>query len=233
MGIEEFTDDLYLNWMEDSTSRGCKIVGVVKNYNFGSLEQEIKPMLLTINGKRAGPVENALIKMNTPDMPSMISRLESTWRKLFPDKPFQYSFLDENVARQYSRYEKTMSIMGVSTAFAILISCLGLFGLAGVNAVNRTREVGIRKVMGADMRHIFVLLNRQYIWLSLIAFALAIPFSWYMMDKWLSDFQFHVPLGWELFAISVIAGLAVAMITVSYHAIRVSLINPADTLKYE
>jgi putative ABC transport system permease protein len=126
-----------------------------------------------------------------------------------------------------------MSIMGISTGFAILISCLGLFGLAGINAVNRTKEVGIRRVMGADMRSIFILLNRQYIWLSLIAFAIAIPFSWYAMTKWLDRFQFKVAIGWELFAVSVVMGLIVAMITVSYHAIRVSLINPAETLKYE
>jgi putative ABC transport system permease protein len=182
---------------------------------------------------QAGHLENALIKVNTTDMPSVITKLETTWRNLFPDKPFQYSFLDENIAKQYGRYEKRMSIMGISTGFAILISCLGLFGLAGINAVNRTKEVGIRKVMGADMRNIFVLLNRQYIWLSLIAFSIAIPFSWWVMDQWLSDFEFHIRMGWELFAASVIVGLAVAMITVSYHAIRVSHINPADTLKYE
>ncbi|MEI9919871.1 MAG: ABC transporter permease [Bacteroidota bacterium] len=233
MGWKELTDDTYLNWLEDSTSRGARVIGVVKNYNFRSLEAPVEPMLLSMYVKQAGHMENALIKVNSADMPSMITRLEETWHKLFPDKPFQYSFLDENVAKQYDRYEKRMSIMGISTGFAILISCLGLFGLAGINAVNRTKEVGIRKVMGADMKNIFILLNRQYVWLSLIAFALAMPFSWYVMDKWLSDFQYQVPIGWELFALSVVVGLAVAIITVSYHAIRVSLINPAETLKYE
>ena len=233
MGWKEFTDDLYINWLEDSTSRGSKVIGVVKDYNFRSLEAPVEPMFLSMNLKQAGHMDNAIIKLTTQDMPSVVSRLENTWRRLFPDKPFQYSFLDENVAKQYSRYEKRMSIMGISTAFAILISCLGLFGLAGINAVNRTKEVGIRKVMGADMKNIFVLLNRQYIWLSLIAFAIAMPFSWWIMNKWLADFEFRVPMGWELFAVSVVAGLIVAMITVSYHAIRVSLINPADTLKYE
>lgn len=233
MGWKEFTDDLYLNWLEDSTSRGAKVIGVVKNYNFRSLEAPVEPMLLSMRFADAGHMDNALIKVNTSEMPSVISKLETTWRKLFPDKPFQYSFLDENVAKQYGRYEKRMSIMAISTGFAILISCLGLFGLAGINAVNRTKEVGIRKVMGADMRNIFVLLNRQYIWLSLIAFAIAMPFSWWVMKQWLSDFEFRITMGWELFAVSVVAGLLVAILTVSYHAIRVSLINPADTLKYE
>ena len=233
MGWKEINADTYLNWQEDSTSRGAKVIGVVKDYNFGSLEEKVKPMFLSMNLKEAGHLENALIRISSTDMPSVISKLETTWRKLFPDKPFQYSFLDENVQKQYGKYEKRMSIMGISTLFAILISCLGLFGLAGINAVNKTKEVGIRKVMGADIRSIFILLNRQYIWLSLIAFALAIPFSWYVMDKWLSGFQFRIAMGWELFAVSIVAGLLVAMITVSYHAVRVSLINPADTLKYE
>lgn len=233
MGWKEINDETYLNWQQDSTSRGSKVIGVVKDYNFQSLEAKIEPMFLSMNLNEAGHLEQSLIRVSSPDMPAVIAKLETTWRQLFPDKPFNYSFLDEDVAKQYKRYEKRMSIMGVSTLFAILISCLGLFGLAGINAVNRTKEVGIRKVMGADLRSIFILLNRQYIWLSLIAFALAMPFSWYVMNKWLAGFEFKIPMGWELFAVSVVAGLAVAMITVSYHAIRVSHINPADTLKYE
>ena len=123
--------------------------------------------------------------------------------------------------------------MGLSTAFAMLISCMGLFGLSGVNAINRTKEIGIRKVMGAEVFNIFVLLNRQYLWLALIAFTLAAPASWYIMNKWLADFTFAIKIGWELFAISMIAGLMVALVTVSYHAIRTALVNPAQTLKYE
>jgi putative ABC transport system permease protein len=126
-----------------------------------------------------------------------------------------------------------MRIMGLSTAFAILISCLGLFGLAGINAVNRTKEIGIRKVFGAEVMSIFVLLNRQYVWLALIAFAIAIPVSWYAMNKWLADFQFKIAIGWEIFVVSMIAGLLAALLTVSYHAIRAALVNPAETLKYE
>jgi putative ABC transport system permease protein len=105
--------------------------------------------------------------------------------------------------------------------------------LAGINAVNRTKEIGIRKVMGAELSTIFVLLNRQYIVLSIIAYALAIPFSWYVMDKWLSSFKFKVAMGWELFALSVVAGLVIALLTVSYHGIKTALVNPAETLKYE
>jgi putative ABC transport system permease protein len=226
-------DDAYLNWKEDSTSRGFKIIGVVKDFNFKSLESAVQPMFLTMDRRGGGHLVFSYLKLSKNDIPGTIQQIESIWRQLYPDKPFRYSFLDEAIAKQYDSYERRMNIVGAATAFAILISCLGLFGLAGINAVNRTKEIGIRKVMGADVRSIFVLLNRQYVWLSLIAFSLAIPFSWYVMDQWLSGFQFRIDMGWELFAVSVFAGLLVALLTVSYHAVRVSLINPADTLKYE
>jgi putative ABC transport system permease protein len=181
-----------------------------------------------------GNLTTMLVKTAAGDLPTSLSKVEKAWRSMYPDRPFDYSFLDEDVANQYQSYKRWMNIMGLSTGFAILISCLGLFGLAGINAVNRTKEIGIRKVMGAELSNIFVLLNRQYIWLSLIAFAIAAPLSWYVMTEWwLKDFQFKITIGWELFAFSMLSGLFVALLTVSYHAIRAALINPAETLKYE
>ncbi len=176
---------------------------------------------------------NILVKISNDDVPGTISRLKTSWSKLSSDKPFDYSFLDENVARQYESYERWTKIMGLSTLFAILIATLGLFGLAGINAVNRTKEIGIRKVLGAELPSIFILLNKQYVWLSLMAFAMATPLSWYAMNKWLSSFQFKIEIGWELFAASLLAGLVVALVTVSYHAIKAANVNPAETLKYE
>jgi putative ABC transport system permease protein len=127
-----------------------------------------------------------------------------------------------------------MKIAGLSTFLAISIACLGLFGLAGINAVNRTKEIGIRKVMGATMTNIFVLLNRQYILFSVVAFTIAAPFSiWIMNLWWLKDFTFRVEIGWEIFALSLLVALAVSLLTVSYHAIKASVVNPAETLKYE
>jgi putative ABC transport system permease protein len=99
--------------------------------------------------------------------------------------------------------------------------------------MNRTKEIGIRKVMGAELQNIFILLNLQYVWLALIAFLLAAPVSWYVMNQWLNSFHFKIAMGWELFAISMCSGLFVAIVTVSYHVIKAALINPAETLKYE
>lgn len=231
----KWTDPLneYLNYREDSTGIGAKVIGVVKDYHFLSLEKNIEPMFLSMNKKDAGYLSTILIRMAPGQIPDKLEKIRKAWKDLAPDKPFEYSFLDEDVALQYKSYERWMSIMGLSTAFAILISCLGLFGLSGINAVNRTKEIGIRKVMGAEVYSIFILLNRQFIWLALIAFAFAAPLSWYVMNLWLKDFQFKIAMGWELFAASMVAGLVVALFTVSYHALKTAWLNPADTLKYE
>ncbi len=223
----------HLNYTEDSTQVGAKVIGVLKDYHNRSLEAPIEPLFLSLNNGKSGSLTTLLIKMASGDIPSTVGKIEKAWKELYPDKPFDYSFLDEDVARQYESHQRWMSLMGFATGFAILISCLGLFGIAGINAVNRTREIGIRKVMGAGVRSIFLLLNRQYIWFSVIAFVIAIPFSWYVMNKWLEGFQFRVEIGWELFAASLLVGLFIALATVSYHAIRATLINPAETLKYE
>ena len=232
----KWTDPLnsYLNWKEDSVGMGSRVIGVAKDYHFRSLESAIEPMLLSMDKKAAGYLTNMQIKIRPDNIPATVERIQKAWKELYPDRPFDYTFLDQDVAKQYQTYERWMSIMGLATGFAILISCLGLFGLAGINAVNRTKEIGIRKVMGADLKTIFVLLNKQFIWLALVAFCIASPLSWWFITGWyLKDFTFQIPLGWELFAISMGAGLLLALATVSYHAIKAALINPVETLKYE
>ncbi|HEU5289078.1 MAG TPA: FtsX-like permease family protein, partial [Cyclobacteriaceae bacterium] len=223
----------HLNWREDTVGLGDKVIGVVKNYHFLSLEQDFEPMFLSMDKKDVGYLTDMLVKVSSADVSGGLEKVKSIWKELNPNRPFDYTFLDEDVAKQYKSYQRWMNIMGLSTGFAIIISCLGLFGLAGVNALNRTKEIGIRKVMGAELINIFVLLNKQYVWLAMIAFVLAAPASWYIMNKWLADFQFKISMGWWLFAMSMLAGLAIAILTVSYHAIKAALVNPAETLKYE
>jgi putative ABC transport system permease protein len=210
-------------------SVGAVVIGVVKDYHYRSLEAPIEPVLLHMEWG----LSMALVKLSPGGLRESIDRVGKAWKDILPDVPFSYSFLDEDLAKQYTSYKRWLNVMGFSTAFAIIISCLGLFGLAGINAVNRTKEMGIRKVMGADMSNIFVLLNRQYIVFSLIAFSVAIPLSYYAMNRWLSDFKFRIEMGWEIFGISILIGLAVALLTVSYHGLKAGLVNPAETLKYE
>jgi putative ABC transport system permease protein len=222
----------HLNWKEDSTSLGSEVIGVMKDYHFLSLEQEIEPLFLSIN-KSLGYLTTAMVKISPENIPATVEKIKASWNEVNPGKPFEYTFVDEDVARQYERYQQWMNITSLSTLMAILIASLGLFGLAGINAVNRTKEIGIRKVMGAELMNIFMLLNRQYVYFSIIAFIVAAPVSYYTMNRWLSDFKFHITISWQIFAISSIAGLLVAIFTVSYHAITPSRINPAETLKHE
>ncbi|MGK7390309.1 MAG: ABC transporter permease [Candidatus Cyclobacteriaceae bacterium M2_1C_046] len=210
--------------------RGYRVIGVMEDYHFSSLEQAIEPMFLTMD---IGYLSTMLIKIKADNIPTTIEKLQKHYASVAPDKPFEYKFLEEDVARQYVSYERWMKIMGLSTAFAILISCLGLFGLAGVNALNKTKEIGIRKVFGAELVNIFVLLNRQFVVLAIIAFFIAIPASWYIMQQWLDNFKFAITVSWELFALSIVVGVSIALLTVSYHAIKSALLNPAETLKCE
>ncbi len=232
----KWTDPLnsFLNWQEDSVGKGARILGVAKDYHFRSLVAGIEPMILSMDLKNVGHLNTMLIKIRPDNIPTTVEKMGKIWKEMYPDRPFDYAFLDEDVAKQYKSYQRWMSIMGLSTVFAILISCLGLFGLSGINALNRTKEIGIRKVMGAELSTIFILLNRQFVFLALIAFVVAAPASWYVITKlFLSDFQYKITVGWELFAVSIVSGLALALVTVSYHAVKAALLNPAETLKYE
>ncbi len=224
----------HYNWREDTVGIGSRVIGVVKDYHFLSLERNFEPMFLSMDKTNVGFLTTMMVKVAAADVTAGLDRVRSIWKELYPDKPFDYTFLDEDVAKQYSSYKRWMSIMGLATGFAILISCLGLFGLAGINAVNRTKEIGIRKVMGADLQTIFILLNKQFIVLAVLAFAIAAPLSWWFITKWyMKDFTFKVAISWDLFALSMGVGLLLALATVSYHAIKAAMVNPAETLKYE
>lgn len=223
----------HLNWREDSIGLGAKVIGVLKDYHFRSLEQSIDPMFLSMDSKNTGYLTTLLVKLSAGELSDKIDRVKEAWTSLYPDKPFDYSFMDQDIENQYQSYKRWLNITALSTGFAIFIACLGLFGLSGINAVNRTKEIGIRKVMGAPLSNIFFLMNKQFIWLALIAFSLATPLSWYFMSQWLGSFRYSISIGWELFAVSMFLGLVLALLTVSYHAVKAAMINPAETLKYE
>lgn len=230
----KWTDPLseHLRWRPGDSGPGSKVIGVVKDHHFLSLEQAIGPMFLTMD-KTVGHYQYLLVKIAGTGIPLTIRKLERVYKSLAPDKPFEYTFLDEAIALQYQSYERWMSIMAFATGFAILISCLGLFGLAGMNVVSRTKEIGIRKVLGAGLSGIFLLLNKQFVWLSVIAFALASLPAWYAMNEWLNSFQFKIEVTWLMFAASMAVGLGIALITVSYHTVKAGMVNPADTLRHE
>ncbi len=223
----------YLNWREDSIGRGAPVIGVVKDYNFLSLENDIHPMFIGAKNQTFGHMTTALVKLALGDLTDQLATVERAWKKTFPDKPFEYTFVDQDVARQYATHQRWMKIMAIATMFAIIISCLGLFGLAGIESLNRIKEVGIRKVMGASWWGLMLLLNKKYMLLAIVAFSIASPISWFFMQEWLDTFKFKVDLTWDLFALTLAGGLLIALTTVSYHAMKAARINPAETLKYE
>jgi putative ABC transport system permease protein len=210
-----------------------QIIGVVKDFHYQSFHYDIQPLILAMNTDLTGNASTLLIKVSPEHMSTSIHSIQTLWKELLPDMPFEYSLLEQEASRQYESYQRWTSIMTLSTVFAVIIACLGLFGLAGINTLNRTKEISIRKILGASVRSIFLLLNTQYVWLSIIAFVVAAPFSWWAMQNWLADFKYHVDLNWELFVVSMIASLFFAILSVSYHTMNSIRRNPADTLKYE
>ena len=215
---------------EESRVLNQRVIGLVKDYHFASLETKIAPLLLRF---RPNAGTYILVKMQPGHIPPVIAGLKKIWQQHAPGRPFDYTFLDDNVAKQYQAYRRWMSILGTAAAFAIGIACLGLFGLAGLNAINRTKEIGIRKVLGATVSHIFYLLNKDTIRLALLSVLVAIPFSGYIMHKWLQDFAYRITLSWEIFASAGLIGLLTALIAVSFYSIKVALANPVEALRNE
>ena len=209
-----------------------RVIGIVENYHFRPLGEAINPMLLHINPKE-GAIEHIMFKINGKNMPQIIETIRANWKAIAPYQPFEYTFLDETVAAQYESYNRWMSIISVATLFAIFIACLGLFGLAGIMAVNKTKEIGIRKVLGASTQSIMILLNKDLVKLAFISLLLAAPISYYAMTQWLDNFAFKIEMGWEIFVLAGLLCVGIALITVSYHSIKAAWSNPIDSLKVE
>jgi putative ABC transport system permease protein len=162
-----------------------------------------------------------------------MQEIESTWKKLAPDQPFIYSFLDEDLQEQYQTYRNWVAMVSIATAFALLIACLGLYALSGLTAVNRTKEIGIRKVMGASVKEIFLLLNKGTIGITLLSFAIAMPFAAYLMHRWLEDFAYRINLSADVFILAAAIGMITALLSVSYHSLRATQSNPVTSLRQE
>jgi putative ABC transport system permease protein len=209
---------------------GTKITGVVQDHHIASLESKIAPLALHFNKEWA---DYFIIKIRPGRIPETLEAVEKSLKELAPKQPFIYSFLDEDLQEQYTTYRNWVGIVGAATIFAIVIACLGLFALSGLSAMNRTREIGIRKVMGASVSHLFLLLNKDTIRLALLSFVIALPFAWYLMHLWLQDFAYRITLSWEIFALSGVLGLLTAGLAVSFHSLKAARVNPVNSLRNE
>ncbi len=206
------------------------IIGIVKDYHFRSLHSEIEPLLL-INAPSL--YRYILIKLDSGYIPSTLANIESTWKTFFPDTPFEYHFLDEAYGKLYRTEQQMGTLFNYFTGLAILISCLGLFGLASFMAEKRTKEIGIRKVLGAPVSGVVILLNKEFIKWVLIANIFAWPVAYYAMSKWLQGFAYRTKIEVWSFALAALIALAIAVVTVSYKSIKAATANPVESLRYE
>ncbi len=215
------------------TSKGKKelyhVVGVVKDFHFRSLHEHISPLIMVLSPDRGSFV----IKVATTDMPGFIAKLQERFATYGADDPLDYSFLDERYHNTYNAEQKVGTILGIFAGLTIFIACLGLFGLAKFTAEQRTKEIGIRKVLGASAAQLSAMLSRDFLKLVLIACLIAFPIAGWVMYKWLQDFAYRTNVEWWVFAAAGLASLLIALFTVSFQAIRASAANPVESLRNE
>jgi putative ABC transport system permease protein len=212
---------------------GARIIGVCRDYQFWDATQKIPPAYHMIGGKRNG-FSFAYLKIRAgQDIPGVIERVRANWNRVTSNQLFTFSFMDDQVRKGYESYTQWLKIVNAATFLAVIIACLGLFGLSGLFAVNRTKEIGIRKVMGASLSSIFFLLNRDVIKMIFIAFVIALPASIYFMNGWLQNFANRIDLHWLSFVLAGGIGLMLAVIAVSYHSIKAANANPVESLRTE
>lgn len=173
------------------------------------------------------------VKLNAGDFSSAIAGIESIWNKMAPGQPFSYRFLDDAFNTTYEAEQKLGRIFMVFTILSILIACLGLFGLAAFNAQKRTKEIGIRKVLGASIGQITYRLTTDFLKMVGVAIIIALPVGWFAMNKWLEDFSYRIDIPWWVFALSAFLAVGVAILTVSYQSIRAAIVNPVKSLRTE
>ncbi|WP_337043934.1 FtsX-like permease family protein [Emticicia sp. 17c] len=205
------------------------VVGIIKSFNFSSLRQEITPLAL-FYGQDTG---NISLKISSQNIPALISQIETKWKALVPEQALKYSFMDEDFNRQYEADQRTGKIATSFALLAILIASLGLLGLVLYAVELRTKEIGIRKVLGASIRSVYSLLTREFMVLVAIAMLVAFPLAYFLMDRWLQDFVYRVSIEWWVFVIAGLFTISVALLTVSYQAIKAATMNPVKSLKSE
>ena len=207
------------------------IIGVMKNFYYHSARTKIEPLALQCWD--GSSLSAFVVRLGPGDMTKMMKELEDTWNEILPLYPFDYQFLDEDYDSMYRTEERMGRIVQYFTILAIIIACLGLFGLASYTAERRTQEIGIRKVVGARASSIVGLLSREFTILVLISCVISVPLAWFVMRMFLQEYAYHADLNWWIFVIACLSALAIANLTVSFQAIRAAFINPADALRYE
>jgi putative ABC transport system permease protein len=226
----------YLNWkdpvgkkLEIYEARKGRIIGVMKDFNFASLREKIQPLAIILN-------DNPLyvsVKLQAGSMQSTLKAIEKTWKQYDNQFPFDYFFMDEQLNKYYKSDERLLKVLSIFASLAIIIACIGLFGLSIYTAKQRTKEIGIRKVLGASITGIVGLLSKDFIKLVAIAILIASPIAWWAANKWLQDFAYRINItAWIFFAAGT-ATIVIALLTVSLQAIKAAIANPVKALRTE
>jgi ABC-type antimicrobial peptide transport system permease subunit len=210
--------------------RNYPVVGVVKDFHNQSLRDPIVPIAIAAN---KGSYRQVALKIKPTNLKATQREVEQIWSETFPEYVYEAGFLDERIAEFYEEEQKLSALFKIFAGIAIFIGCLGLYGLVSFVAVQKTKEIGIRKVLGASLPNIVSLLSRDFLKLVLLANILAWPLAWWAMQRWLQDFEYRSPIGWWIFAIAGIGALLIALITVSFQAMKAAVANPVDALRSE
>ncbi|GAB3908108.1 ABC transporter permease [Larkinella knui] len=213
----------------EGVSPTYRVVGVVKDFHFRSLHEKITPLVMVL-AKTNGTM---IVKVKTRELGGLLTSIKKQWAAFKPDQPFSYSFLDERFMQTYEAEQKIGKILGIFSGLTIFVACLGLLGLAIFTAEQRTKEIGVRKVLGASIGSIVGLLSREFVKLVLIAIVLASPIAWYAMNQWLQAFEYRIAVEWWMFVLAGFLAIAVALLTISFQSIKAALMNPVSSLRGE
>jgi putative ABC transport system permease protein len=209
------------------------IIGIVKDFNFQTLRDPITPLTIQSIEAFGGTGGYAYVRLKSENSNEALAKVEAKWKELAPDQPFKYTFQDQDLKANYESEKTAGEVFGIFSALAIIIACVGLFGLAAYTATLRTKEIGVRKVMGASVGSVVVLLSKDFTKLILIAFVLAAPLAWYVMNNWLQGFAYRIELGVGVFLLAGFTALLISWLTVSYQSIKAAIVNPIKSLRSE
>jgi putative ABC transport system permease protein len=206
-----------------------KVIGVVADFNYASVKEKVAPLMMKLGGNFGG----LILKIKTTDINGFLANLKKQWNAFNPEGPLGYTFLDDTFAKLYASEIRTQQIFNAFAVIAILIASLGLFGLSAFVIEQRTKEIGIRKVLGASVQSVLLLVSKEFLSLVVIAFIISIPVTWWAMHKWLQDFAYRINISWWIFAIAGILAIFIAALTISFQAIRAAVANPVKSLRTE
>ncbi|MEM6696781.1 MAG: FtsX-like permease family protein, partial [Bacteroidota bacterium] len=212
--------------------RRGKVIGVVKDYHFLPFDLTIEPLFMAFRGNTSDG-GNIIIKAQTDDLENTVAHIQNTMKTLIPQYPYEVQFMDESFNNLYESEQRFGKAFNVFTLLALFIACMGLFGLVSHHVLQRTKEIGIRKVLGASVSSIVALLSKDFLKLIIIAFVIAIPITYYAMNQWLENFAYHINIPWWVFALTGSGALGIAFLTVSFQSVKAAISNPIKALRNE